>query len=173
MLDDGRLTDSKGVTVDFRNTIIIMTSNVGSEYLTRIKGEPGSEGYKVEFDKAVIAVNEQMKQLFKPEFLNRVDEIIVFNPLGKNEIKNIVRLLLEKTKSKLKEKGYEIKFSESLVDRIADEGFDPVYGARPLRRYIQNRVETALAKEILSGRIVAQDSVVADIENGEIVFRKR
>ncbi len=173
VLDDGRLTDSKGVTVDFRNTIIIMTSNVGSEYLTRIKGEPGSEGYKVEFDKAVIAVNEQMKQLFKPEFLNRVDEIIVFNPLGKNEIKNIVRLLLEKTKSKLKEKGYEIKFSESLVDRIADEGFDPVYGARPLRRYIQNRVETALAKEILSGRIVAQDSVVADIENGEIVFRKR
>ncbi len=173
VLDDGRLTDSKGVTVDFRNTIIIMTSNVGSEYLTRIKGEPGTDGYKIEFDKAVVAVNEEMKKLFKPEFLNRVDEIIVFNPLGKNEIKKIVRLLLNTTKKKVDEKGYNIEFSEALIDRIADEGFDPVYGARPLRRYIQNRVETALAKEILSGKIVQGDRFLVDFENGEIVFKKK
>ncbi len=173
VLDDGRLTDSKGVTVDFRNTIIIMTSNVGSEYLTRIKGEPGSEGYNIEFDKAVAAVNEEMKRLFKPEFLNRVDEIIVFNPLGKNEIKNIVRLLLEKTKSKVGEKGYFVEFAENLIDRIADEGFDPVYGARPLRRYIQNKIETALAKEILSGNIISGNKIIADIENGEIIFHKK
>ncbi len=173
VLDDGRLTDSKGVTVDFRNTIIIMTSNVGSEYLTRIKGEPGTDGYKIEFDKAVVAVNEEMKKLFKPEFLNRVDEIIVFNPLGKNEIKKIVRLLLNATKKKVDEKGYNIEFSEALIDRIADEGFDPVYGARPLRRYIQNRVETALAKEILSGKIVQGDRFLVDFENGEIVFKKK
>ena len=173
VLDDGRLTDSKGVTVDFRNTIVIMTSNAGSEYLTRIKGEPGSEGYSIEFDKAVLAVNEEMKKLFKPEFLNRVDEIIVFNPLGKNEIKRIVGLLLDKTRKKVEEKGYKIEFSDKLIDRIADEGFDPVYGARPLRRYIQNRVETALAKEVLSGKVVQGESVVADVENSKIIFRKK
>ncbi len=172
VLDDGRLTDSKGVTVDFRNTIIIMTSNVGSEYLTRIKGEPGSEGYNIEFEKAVTAVNEEMKRLFKPEFLNRVDDIIVFNPLGKKEIEQIVKLLLEKTKKKVAERGYYIEFSEKLIERIANEGFDPVYGARPLRRYIQSKVETALAKEILSGNIVQNDKVLADIEGSSIVFKK-
>ncbi len=173
VLDDGRLTDSKGVTVDFRNTIIIMTSNIGSEYLTRIKGEPGTEGYKIEFDKAVLAVNEEMKRVFKPEFLNRVDEIIVFNPLGKKEIRQIVRLLLEKTRKKVEEKGYFVEFSDKLIDRIAYEGFDPVYGARPLRRYIQNKVETALAKEILAGNITQNEHVLADIENSQIVFKKR
>ena len=173
VLDDGRLTDSKGVTVDFRNTIIIMTSNIGSEYLTRIKGEPGSQGYKIEFDKAVLAVNEEMKRIFKPEFLNRVDEIIVFNPLGKKEIRQIVKLLLEKTRKKVEEKGYFVEFSDRLIDRIADEGFDPVYGARPLRRYIQNKVETALAKEILAGNVSQNEHVVADIENSNIVFKKK
>ncbi len=172
VLDDGRLTDSKGVTVDFRNTIIIMTSNVGSEYLTRIQGEPGTEGYKIEFEKAVAAVNEQLKKLFRPEFLNRVDDIIVFNPLGRNEIKKIVRLLLEKTKAKAKEKGYEIEFSDRLVEKVADEGFDPVYGARPLRRYIQNRIETALAREILAGNIVQGKKVLVDIENNEVVIKE-
>ncbi len=173
VLDDGRLTDSKGVTVDFRNTIIIMTSNVGSEYLIRIKGEPGSEGYKLEFNRAVSAVNEEMKKLFKPEFLNRVDEIIVFNPLGKNEIKQIVKLLLDKTRKKVEEKGYKVEFSERVIDRIADEGFDPVYGARPLRRYIQSKVETALAREVLAGKIVQGESIVADVENSQIIFRKK
>ncbi len=172
VLEDGRLTDSKGVTVDFRNTIIIMTSNVGSEYLTRIKGEPGTREYTIEFDKAVLAVNEEMKRLFKPEFLNRVDEIIVFNPLGKNEIRQIVKLLLTRTRQKVSEKGYYIEFSDKLIDRIASEGFDPVYGARPLRRYIQNTVETALAKEILLGSISQKAKVLADIENSKIVFKK-
>ena len=173
VLDDGRLTDSKGVTVDFRNTIIIMTSNIGSEYLTRIKGEIGSESYKLEFEKAVTAVNNEMKRTFKPEFLNRVDEIIVFNALGKKEIKEIVKLLLKKTAKKVEEKGYYVEFGDKLIDRIADEGFDPVYGARPLRRYIQNKIETALAKEILSGKIVQGDRIAADVENAEIVFRKK
>ena len=172
VLDDGRLTDSKGVTVDFRNTVIIMTSNIGSEYLTRIKGEPGTESYKIEFEKAVAEANAELKRRFKPEFLNRVDEIIVFNPLGRKEIKQIVKLLLKKTHEKVKEAGYELEVSDSLVERIADEGFDPVYGARPLRRYIQSKLENALAKAILEGNFVKGDKIIADLENGEIVFKK-
>ena len=172
VLDDGRLTDSKGVTVDFRNTVIIMTSNIGSEYLTRIKGEPGTEEYKIEFEKAVAEVNAELKRRFKPEFLNRVDEIIVFNPLGRNEIKQIVRLLLKKTYEKIKEAGYELEVTDRLVERIASEGFDPVFGARPLRRYIQNMIENKLARAILEGRFIKGDKIIADIENGEIVFRK-
>jgi len=172
VLDDGRLTDSKGVTVDFRNTVIIMTSNIGSEYLTRIKGEPGAESYKIEFEKAVAEVNAELKRRFKPEFLNRVDEIIVFNPLGRKEIKQIVRLLLKKTHEKVKEAGYELEVNDRLVERIADEGFDPVYGARPLRRYIQSKLENALAKAILEGNFVKGDKIIADLENGEIVFKK-
>ena len=172
VLDDGRLTDSKGVTVDFRNTVIIMTSNIGSEYLTRIKGEPGTEEYKIEFEKAVAEVNAELKRRFKPEFLNRIDEIIVFNPLGRNEIKQIVRLLLKKTYEKVKEAGYELEVTDRLVERIASEGFDPVFGARPLRRYIQNRLENKLARVILEGKFVKGDKIIADIENNEIVFRK-
>ena len=172
VLDDGRLTDSKGVTVDFRNTVIIMTSNIGSEYLTRIKGEPGTEEYKIEFEKAVAEVNAELKRRFKPEFLNRVDEIIVFNPLGRNEIKQIVRLLLKKTHGKIKEAGYELEITDKLVERIASEGFDPVFGARPLRRYIQNMIENKLARAILEGRFIKGDKIVADIENNEIVFKK-
>ncbi len=172
VLDDGRLTDSKGVTVDFRNTVIIMTSNIGSEYLTRIKGEPGTEEYKIEFEKAVVEVNAELKRRFKPEFLNRIDEIIVFNPLGRNEIKQIVRLLLKKTYEKVKEAGYELEVTDRLVERIASEGFDPVFGARPLRRYIQNRLENKLARAILEGKFVKGDKIIADIENNEIVFRK-
>ncbi len=172
VLDDGRLTDSKGVTVDFRNTVIIMTSNIGSEYLTRIKGEPGTEAYKVEFEKAKLAVEEELKRRFKPEFLNRVDEIIVFNPLGRKEIKQIVKLMLNKTMKKVEEAGYKLKVSDALIERIADEGFDPVYGARPLRRYIQNKLENALARAILKGDFVKGDTIFADIENNEIVFKK-
>jgi len=172
VLDDGRLTDSKGVTVDFRNTVIIMTSNIGSEYLMRIKGEPGTETYKIEFEKAVAEVNAELKRRFKPEFLNRVDEIIVFNPLGRKEIKQIVRLLLKKTYEKVKEIGYELEVTDRLVERIAAEGFDPVFGARPLRRYIQSRVENKLARAILEGRFVKGDKIIADIENNEIVFKK-
>ncbi len=172
VLDDGRLTDSKGVTVDFRNTVIIMTSNIGSEYLTRIKGEPGTDEYKIEFEKAVTEVNAELKRRFKPEFLNRVDEIIVFNPLGRNEIKQIVRLLLRKTYEKIKEAGYELEVTDRLVERIASEGFDPVFGARPLRRYIQNMIENKLARAILEGRFIKGDKIIADIENGEIVFKK-
>ena len=172
VLDDGRLTDSKGVTVDFRNTVIIMTSNIGSEYLMRIKGEPGTETYKIEFEKAVAEVNAELKRRFKPEFLNRVDEIIVFNPLGRKEIKQIVRLLLKKTYEKVKEVGYELEVTDRLVERIAAEGFDPVFGARPLRRYIQSRVENKLARAILEGRFVKGDKIIADIENNEIVFKK-
>ncbi len=172
VLDDGRLTDSKGVTVDFRNTVIIMTSNIGSEYLMRIKGEPGTETYKIEFEKAVAEVNAELKRRFKPEFLNRIDEIIVFNPLGRNEIKQIVRLLLKKTYEKVKEIGYELEVTDRLVERIAAEGFDPVFGARPLRRYIQSRIENKLARAILEGRFVKGDKIIADIENNEIVFKK-
>ena len=172
VLDDGRLTDSKGVTVDFKNTIIIMTSNVGSSYLTEIMPERNSINYKDAFDKAVSKIKNDLSKLFKPEFLNRIDDIIVFNPLGKDEIKKIVRLLLEDTKKKVKDQGFEIKFSEKLIDVIAEKGFDPIYGARPLKRYIQNTVENKLASEILSGSIAKNDVILVDFTNNSVSFKK-
>lgn len=172
VLDDGRLTDSKGVTVDFRNTIIIMTSNVGSSYLTQIGGRTGSSAYKEIFSEAVNKIKNELSRLFKPEFLNRIDDIIVFNPLGRDEIKKIVRLLLEDTKKKVEAQGFEIRFSDELIDKIAEKGFDPVYGARPLKRYIQNIVENKLASKILSGAIVKNDVISADFLSDGVSFKK-
>ncbi len=173
VLDEGRLTDSKGVTVDFRNTIIIMTSNLGSQYLTQITVDPDNPEFENRFNEAKKLVETEVHRTFKPEFLNRVDEIIIFNPLGKKQIREIVKLLLNKTKQKVQDKGFDIEFSEALIDTIANEGFDPVFGARPLRRYIQNNVENKLAEAILKGLFTKGDTIKADVQNGEIVFLKK
>ncbi|AHF96935.1 protein disaggregation chaperone [Desulfurella acetivorans A63] len=173
VLDDGRLTDSKGVTVDFRNTIIIMTSNLGSQYLINLREDKSPEEFKKDFEKVKENINAELRKFFKIEFLNRIDEIIIFNPLSTNEIKKIVRLLMEKTQNKLAQRGFKISFSDNLLEKVAKEGFDQIYGARPLRRFIQNNIENLIAKKILTGEITKDNSYLVDISGDEIVFLKQ
>ncbi len=170
VLDDGRLTDSKGVTVDFRNTIIIMTSNLGSQYLITLRQDTDSETLKQDFKKVSENINAELKKFFKIEFLNRIDEIIIFNPLTITEIKKITKLLLDKTKYKLVQKGYKIDFSERLIEKVAQEGFDQIYGARPLKRFIQNNIENIIAKRILTGDITREYPYIVDVLDDKIVF---
>ncbi len=170
VLDDGRLTDSKGVTVDFRNTIIIMTSNLGSQYLITLRQDTDSETLKQDFKKVSENINTELKKFFKIEFLNRIDEIIIFNPLTSIEIKKITKLLLDKTKHKLVQKGYKIDFSERLIEKVAQEGFDQIYGARPLKRFIQNNIENIIAKRILTGDITREYPYIVDVLDDKIVF---
>ncbi len=162
ILDDGRLTDGQGRVVDFKNTLIIMTSNIGSSLILE---DPNLSPETKE------KVMQIMKQSFKPEFLNRIDDIIVFKSLGINSIKNIVKSLLKDTKEKLKERYITLDFSDSLVEYLAINAFEPQYGARPLKRFIQKEVETALAKKILSNEIKDKSEVLVDIENDNIVFK--
>ena len=169
VLDDGRLTDSKGVTVDFRNTIIIMTSNLGSQYFSSI---PSDDDFDIKFTQAKEKIFQETRRTFRPEFLNRIDEIIIFNPLGKEEIKEIVGLLLKKTQDKLKDKGFNIDFEDEVIKFIADVGFDRLYGARPLKRVIQNMIENKLAGEMLSGKFVKGDNIKVKLKKGEIIFSK-
>jgi len=158
VLDDGRLTDSKGHTVDFRNTIIIMTSNIGSKYISEINAIPGTQEYMDQYERIVERVTEETRHIFRPEFLNRIDEIIVFNPLTIKELKAIVELLLAKSSEKLIEKSIAIEFSEDVKTFIINRGYDPVYGARPLRRAIQKYIENPLADFIIRN----------DVEKGKI-----
>lgn len=169
VLDDGRLTDSKGVTVDFRNTIIIMTSNLGSQYFSSI---PSDDDFDTKLAQAKEKIFQETRRTFRPEFLNRIDEIIVFNPLGKEEIKEIVGLLLKKTQDKLEDKGFNIDFEDEVMSFIADVGFDRLYGARPLKRVIQNMIENKLAGEMLSGKLVKGDNIKVKLKEGEIIFSK-
>jgi len=161
VLDDGRLTDNKGVTVDFKNTIIILTSNIASDKIMELKDPQDRE----------VAVRAELKNYFKPEFINRLDDLIIFNPLGKEEIKKIVDILLVGVKTKLKERDIEIEVTEAAKELIADAGFDPVYGARPLKRAVQELIEDTLAEKILEGSVKDGDKVIFDADNGEIKVR--
>lgn len=154
ILDEGRLTDNKGKTVDFKNTLIIMTSNIGSDILLESKGNIDESVYK--------SVMDIMKFKFKPEFLNRVDDIIMFKPLMKEEVKKIIDIFFESIKSKLKERDIEIDITDEAKDFIVDIAYDPVYGARPLKRYINSNLETKLAKAIISGQIKEHTKVKVD-----------
>ena len=154
ILDEGRLTDNKGKTVDFKNTLIIMTSNIGSDILLESKGNIDESVYK--------SVMDIMKFKFKPEFLNRVDDIIMFKPLMKEEVKKIIDIFFESIKSKFKERDIEIDITDEAKDFIVDIAYDPVYGARPLKRYINSNLETKLAKAIISGQIKAHTKVKVD-----------
>jgi ATP-dependent Clp protease ATP-binding subunit ClpB len=157
VLDDGRITDGQGRTVDFKNTVIILTSNLGSSAILEGIQEDGSisEGAKSE-------VGKLLKASFRPEFLNRLDEIVFFKPLTKTEISKIVDLLAEDLKKRLEEKQLYLTLTDNAVDYIIDSGYDPVYGARPLKRYMQHTLETMLAKSILSNRFSAGDKIVVD-----------
>ena len=168
VLDDGRLTDSKGRTVDFRNTAIIMTSNVGASTLKKSK----YVGFTVqdvnhEYQEMKDKVMEDLKRTFRPEFLNRIDETIVFHELNKDQLKEIVTLLADQLKDRLKAQGITIELSASAKDKIAEEGYDPEYGARPLKRAIQRRIEDRLSEELLKGNISKGTSVTIDYKNDE------
>ncbi|MGO2118496.1 MAG: ATP-dependent chaperone ClpB [Fusobacterium sp.] len=162
ILDDGRLTDGKGKVVDFKNTLIIMTSNLGSNF---ILDDPSLN------EETRKKVNELMKQSFKPEFLNRIDDIIMFKSLDFESIRRIVKSLLKETEEKLKDRYIKVKFTDSVVDYLATNSYDPHYGARPLGRFIQKSIETDLAKEILSGKIKEKDSISVELIDGKIHFK--
>ena len=168
MLDDGRITDSQGRTVDFKNTIIILTSNLGANAILDGVREDGT--IKTE---AINEVHQTLKRSFRPELLNRLDEIIIFNPLTKNQIGNIVDLLLEKVKGRLEEKGITLEISNKAKDSIIEQGYDVSFGARPLKRFISSVVETRLAKAIISNQIKPNSIVVIDEENGEFVIKNK
>jgi len=175
VLDDGRLTDSHGRTVDFRNTVIIMTSNIGSQYLLNIPLDVDEETLKREFEKAKEKVLEELKYHFRPEFLNRVDEIIVFKPLTMNELLQIVDLLIKRVNERLAERNMRIELTEEAKKELARRGYDPAFGARPLKRTIQRYIETPLADYILSGKFKEGDTIIVDYdkEKGEFVFIKK
>ena len=165
ILDDGRLTDGQGRTVDFKNTIIIMTSNLGSEVIT-----DSLQRGEFDYEKTKTNVYGILQRSVKPEFLNRIDEVIVFKPLGFEEIKAIVDRELNKVVKNISEFGFNIVFSDKVKDHLAHEGFDPVYGARPLRRAIQRLVENPLSKAILGGTFKKNSTIRVDLEKGSVVF---
>lgn len=162
ILDDGRLTDGKGKVVDFKNTLIIMTSNLGSNFILEDPNLTEETRKKV---------NELMKQSFKPEFLNRIDDIIMFKSLDFESIRRIVKSLLKETEEKLKDRYIKVKFTDSVIDYLATNAYDPHYGARPLGRFIQKSIETDLAKEILSGKIKEKDTISVELIDGKIHFK--
>lgn len=161
ILDDGRATDSKGVTVDFKNTLIILTSNIASNAIMNLSGKEQED-----------AVKNELKNFFKPEFLNRLDDIITFNPLGKDEAYEIVKLLFKDLQSSLENKGIKANLSENAALLIAKEGFDPDFGARPLRRAIYDLIEDKLSDKILSDELNENDNILIDAENDEILIKK-
>ncbi|HIF9202238.1 TPA: ATP-dependent chaperone ClpB [Photobacterium damselae] len=165
VLDDGRLTDGQGRTVDFRNTVIIMTSNLGSDRIQEHFGSLDYEGLKA-------LVMDVVGQHFRPEFINRVDETVVFHPLGQDNIKHIANIQLARLQKRLAEKDYRLDVDESALDLIAEAGFDPVYGARPLKRAIQQYIENALAQDILSGKLLPGKVIVVSAEDGQIVAKQ-
>ena len=173
VLEDGRLTDSKGRTVDFRNTIIIMTSNIGAAAAAgRNTVGFGSESKALTYERMREAMMGELKKTFSPEFLNRIDEIIVFHPLEQEQAAKIVRLMLKGVTDRLRERGIDLTFSEGAVEQLSRDGFDPVYGARPLRRAIQHQVEDSLSEELLSGKIRLGDKVKAKAKGGKLAFEK-
>jgi ATP-dependent Clp protease ATP-binding subunit ClpB len=159
VLDDGRLTDNKGVTVDFKNTIIILTSNIASDKIMEFQDPTDREK----------AVKDELKNYFKPEFINRLDDLIIFNPLGKEQIKEIVTIMLRGIEAKLAQKDIEITLTDAAKEVIAEAGFDPVFGARPLKRAIQELIEDQLAVMILEDKLHEGDSVEFDAQNGQLV----
>ena len=168
VLDDGRITDSQGRTVDFKNTILIMTSNIGSQYLLDGMDENGNISQESQN-----AVMEDLRAHFRPEFLNRLDETIMFKPLTKDNIYDIIDLLVADVNKRLADREIQIKLTEEAKKMIVDGGYDPNYGARPLKRYLQKNVETLAAKLMLQGDIGTGDTIVIDVENGKLVARSR
>ena len=173
VLEDGRLTDSHGRVADFRNTVIIMTSNLGSGAVAERKNLGfATQTSAEEYDREAAAVNDALKHSFRPEFLNRIDEIVIFRKLSDESIKSIARLMLSEITKRIEQQNIKLEFDDEVVAYLAKEGFDPVYGARPLRRAMQRRIEDSLSSELLNGNIKSGDSVRAFMENGKVNFSK-
>jgi len=170
VLDDGRLTDGHGRTVDFRNTVVVMTSNLGSQRIQELTTQdlPGADNYAA----MKAAVMDVVGDHFRPEFLNRIDDMVVFHPLNQVQIGEIVGLQLQYLKQRLLDRDIHLELSAAAIAKLAEAGYDPVYGARPLKRAIQQRVENPLAQEILKGDVGPGESVKVDVEDGELAFRK-
>jgi len=173
ILEDGRLTDAKGRTASFKNSIFIMTSNIGSDIIAKQASLGFVAGDRENNEKENLKerVMTVLKDNFRPEFLNRIDEIIIFNYLGKPEIKKIVDLELEKVRKRLEGKEIEIKITEPVKEFLADKGFDLNFGARPLKRVIQKEVLDPLSLKIVAGQIKEKETVIVDLQDGQIVFR--
>ncbi len=165
VLDDGRLTDGQGRTVDFRNTVIVMTSNLGSQLIQEMAHTGDYEAMKT-------AVMEIVGQHFRPEFINRVDEVVVFHPLGREQIRAIASIQVEQLRRRLRDRQMDLDITDAALDKLGEAGFDPVYGARPLKRALQQSVENPLAQEILSGRFTVGDVIEVDVQDGQFVFKK-
>jgi ATP-dependent Clp protease ATP-binding subunit ClpC len=173
ILDDGRLTDGQGRVVDFRNTVLIMTSNLGTEYVNQ-GGTLGFLSSQTEGDKAnQEKITKALKGAFRPEFLNRIDEIILFSPLSKEDMREIVALQMQDIQERLSEHGLQVELTEVAVDWLANEGFDPAFGARPLKRALQKHVESPLSISLLSGEFGSGDIVLVDIVEDKVVFKKK
>ncbi|HEY2336516.1 MAG TPA: ATP-dependent chaperone ClpB [Burkholderiales bacterium] len=165
VLDEGRLTDGQGRTVDFRNTVLVMTSNLGSQMIQQMAGS--------DYGVIKVAVMAEVKTQFRPEFINRIDEIVVFHALGEEHIKSIARIQLNVLKQRLAKMDYEFEVTDAVLAELAKTGFDPVYGARPLKRAIQAELENPLAKAILEGRFAPKDTITADWRGGRMAFEKK
>ena len=165
VLDDGRLTDGQGRTVDFRNTVIVMTSNLGSDIIQQLAGEENYEVMKQ-------AVMEIVGGHFRPEFINRIDETVVFHPLGQEHIRKIAKIQIESLRSRLLERDIQLTITDAALDKIGSAGFDPVYGARPLKRTIQQELENPLAQDILAGKFAAEDTINIDLQDDALTFIK-
>ena len=175
VLDDGRLTDSQGRTVDFKNTVIIMTSNIGASSIKNVTvgfGGANAEAEKAEYEKMKSRVMEALKATFRPEFLNRVDETIVFHALEKSHILQIVDLMMKDLHKRLAEQDITMEVTEEAKAKLVEDGYDPAYGARPLRRTIQREVEDPLAEDLLRGRYKAGDIVKVDVTKDGIALLK-
>jgi len=166
VMDEGRLTDGHGRTVDFRNTVIIMTSNIGSDVIQEMSGEDNYDAMK----ESVLNI---VGTHFRPEFINRIDEIVVFHPLNREQLRGIAAIQTQYLSDRLQDRDLELKFTETALDLIAAEGFDPVYGARPLKRTIQNEVENPLAQEILGGKFLPGDLIEVDVVDGAFIFNRK
>ena len=160
VLDDGRITDSQGRTVDFKNTILIMTSNLGSEFIL-----DGIQNGDIT-PEARAQVDRLLKTHFRPEFLNRIDEIVYYKPLTRDQIGRIVELMLRSLNARLKDRQLQVTLTPEAMERVIDQGFDPVYGARPLKRFLQSRVETLIARRIIAADVQPGQTLVVDVDAG-------
>jgi ATP-dependent Clp protease ATP-binding subunit ClpB len=172
LLDDGRLTDGKGRTVDFRNTVVIMTSNVGSAYIAEAAARRGHGPDEALGEGVRRQLTEALREHFRPEFLNRIDDIIFFHPLGRGHIRQIIDIQLAALMRRLEERKIRLRLGDAARDLLIEEGYDPVYGARPLKRTLQRRILDPLALAVLQGEFKEGDVVEADAADGRIAFRK-
>jgi ATP-dependent Clp protease ATP-binding subunit ClpB len=167
VLDDGRLTDGHGRTVDFRNTIIAMTSNIGSQHIQQLS-ETGAQEIEIE-----MRVKEELKRHFRPEFINRIDESIIFHRLGREELRRIAEFQVRYLRQRLASRGMSLKLSDGALAALASQGYDPTFGARPLKRLIQQQIENPLAKQILAGAFGEGDEIVVDASGDQFTFERR